>query len=149
MRLELASIAPRPGTGPAQQLLGQYLDRIGHYLPVAAPVYRSEAALLEALGKAKTRAAPVAVLLDARGRQLSSEQLAVLLDTHKQSATQLLVFGIGPADGWSAAARDSAGMLLSLGPMTLPHELARVVLAEQLYRACTILAGHPYHSGHA
>ena len=149
MRLELASIAPRPGTGPAQQLLTQYLDRIGHYLPVAAPVYRSEAALLDALGKAKSRAAPVAVLLDSRGRQLRSEQLAALLEMHKQTATQLLVFGVGPADGWSPSVRDSAGMLLSLGAMTLPHELARVVLAEQLYRACTILAGHPYHAGHA
>jgi len=55
---------------------------------------------------------------------------------------------VGPADGWSAEARNRAQLLLSLGAMTLPHELARVVLAEQVYRACTILAGHPYHSGH-
>jgi len=59
-----------------------------------------------------------------------------------------VLFAVGPADGWSAEARNRAQLLLSLGAMTLPHELARVVLAEQVYRACTILAGHPYHSGH-
>jgi 23S rRNA (pseudouridine1915-N3)-methyltransferase len=58
------------------------------------------------------------------------------------------VLAIGPADGWSAEARQRADLLLSLGRMTLPHQLARVVLAEQVYRAFTILAGHPYHSGH-
>ncbi len=120
MRLQLASIAPRPGTGPARQLLEQYL----------------------------ARTEPVAVLLDGRGKPTSSAQLAALLDGHKQSAAQLLVFAGGPADGWSDRARAQAHTLLSLGPMTLPHELARILLAEQLYRACTILAGHPYHSGH-
>lgn len=148
MKLQLASIAPRPGTGAAQQLLEQYLQRTTPYLPVEAPVFRSEAAFLEAVARPKSRTAPVAILLDPRGRQLSSEQLAALLEAHKQSATQLLVFAIGPADGWSEPARAAAHSLLSLGPMTLPHELARLVLAEQLYRACTILAGHPYHSGH-
>ncbi|RRA48193.1 23S rRNA (pseudouridine(1915)-N(3))-methyltransferase RlmH [Acidipila sp. EB88] len=152
MRLQLASIAPRPGTGPAQQLLDQYLERTAPYLPIEAPVFRSEAALLDALARARGRTNPVTVLLDPRGRQLASEQLAALLDTHKLHSTQLLVFAIGPADGWSEttrkAAQGGAHTLLSLGPMTLPHELARVVLAEQLYRACTILAGHPYHGGH-
>lgn len=148
MRLHLASIAPRPGSGPAQQLLEHYLTRTAPFLPIEAPLYRSEAAFLDSLTKPKTRTPPVPVLLDPRGRQLSSEQLAALLDTHKQSATQLLVFAIGPADGWSPSARAQAQTLLSLGPMTLPHELARLLLAEQLYRACTILANHPYHSGH-
>jgi 23S rRNA (pseudouridine1915-N3)-methyltransferase len=55
---------------------------------------------------------------------------------------------VGPADGWSEYARAQAQSTLSFGPMTLPHELARLVLAEQIYRAFTILAGHPYHSGH-
>ncbi len=152
MKLHLASISPRPGTGPAQQLLKHYLARIAPYLSVEAPLYRSEAAFLASLEKHRARTAPALVLLDPRGKELSSEQLAVLLNTHKQSATQLLLFAVGPADGWTDAARDlarrEAATQLSLGPMTLPHELARVLLAEQLYRACTILAGHPYHSGH-
>jgi 23S rRNA (pseudouridine1915-N3)-methyltransferase len=58
----------------------------------------------------------------------------------------MIVFAIGPASGWSE--RRLAQTVLSLGPMTLPHELARLVLAEQIYRAFTILAGHPYHIGH-
>ena len=148
MRLQLASIAPRPGTGPAQQLLEHYFARIAPYFSVEAPVFRSETALFEALRKHKARTEPVAILLDPRGHQLSSRQLATLLGSHGQSATQLLVFAVGPADGWSDASRTHARSLLSLGPMTLPHELARILVAEQLYRAATILAGHPYHCGH-
>jgi 23S rRNA (pseudouridine1915-N3)-methyltransferase len=61
---------------------------------------------------------------------------------------QRLIFAVGPADGWSEKGCARANLLLSFGRITLPHQLARVVLAEQLYRAFTILAGHPYHSGH-
>ena len=59
----------------------------------------------------------------------------------------MLVLGIGPADGWSAALK-RADLSLAFGRITLPHELAAVVAAEQIYRALTILAGHPYHTGH-
>jgi 23S rRNA (pseudouridine1915-N3)-methyltransferase len=55
---------------------------------------------------------------------------------------------IGPADGWSEAARRKGSLVFSLGKVTLPHQLAKVVMAEQVYRGLTILAGHPYHSGH-
>jgi 23S rRNA (pseudouridine1915-N3)-methyltransferase len=96
----------------------------------------------------RPRTIPYLILLDSRGKQLSSEDLAALLGRHRDSATQNLVFAIGPADGWSSETRARANLLLSFGPITLPHELARIVLAEQLYRALTILAGHPYHSGH-
>ena len=58
------------------------------------------------------------------------------------------VFAIGPADGFSSPSRDAAQQVLSLGKMTLAHELARVVWLEQIYRAFTILKGHPYHTGH-
>jgi 23S rRNA (pseudouridine1915-N3)-methyltransferase len=58
------------------------------------------------------------------------------------------VFAVGPADGWSEAARKAARMLLSLGQFTVAHPLARLVMAEQIYRATTILTGHPYHTGH-
>jgi 23S rRNA (pseudouridine1915-N3)-methyltransferase len=87
-------------------------------------------------------------LLDSKGKQLSSEDLAAFLRDHQDRGTQELIFAIGPADGWSDVARQRASTTLSLGKMTLPHELARVVLLEQLYRGFTILAGHPYHSGH-
>ena len=58
------------------------------------------------------------------------------------------MFAIGPASGWSDAARKQANLLLSLGEMTMAHALAKLVMAEQIYRAYTILTGHPYHSGH-
>jgi 23S rRNA (pseudouridine1915-N3)-methyltransferase len=88
------------------------------------------------------------ILLDARGRAMSSEQLAAWIGQERDTGTQHLHFAIGPADGWAKESRERADLLLSFGPMTFPHELARVMLAEQLYRAFTILAGHPYHGGH-
>jgi 23S rRNA (pseudouridine1915-N3)-methyltransferase len=89
-----------------------------------------------------------AILLDSRGQQYTSEEFAARIGRLRDEGTQRLVLAIGPADGWSVAARHRANLLFSLGRITLPHQLARVVLAEQVYRAMTILAGHPYHSGH-
>ena len=80
---------------------------------------------------------------------MSSETLAEWLGRQQDSGTQRLIFAIGPADGWSGEARKRANLLLSLGPMTLSHELAAVVLAEQVYRAFTILKGLPYHLKHS
>jgi 23S rRNA (pseudouridine1915-N3)-methyltransferase len=88
------------------------------------------------------------VLLDSRGESLSSEGLAVWLGARRDAGQQMIFFAIGPANGWSAQASQKAQATLSLGPMTLSHELARLVLAEQIYRAFTILSGHPYHTGH-
>ena len=86
--------------------------------------------------------------LDARGRQFTSEEFANLLRDQQDRGTQNLFFAVGPADGFSDKARAAADLVLSFGKMTLAHELARVVLLEQLYRAFTILKGHPYHCGH-
>jgi 23S rRNA (pseudouridine1915-N3)-methyltransferase len=88
------------------------------------------------------------ILLEMRGRALSSEQLAGWIERERDGGAQHLHFAIGPPDGWSDTTRKRADLLLSFGPMTFPHDLARVMLAEQLYRAFTILAGHPYHAGH-
>jgi 23S rRNA (pseudouridine1915-N3)-methyltransferase len=66
----------------------------------------------------------------------------------QDAGTQQLVFAIGPADGWSPAALARADRTVAFGRITLPHELAATVAAEQIYRALTIRAGHPYHSGH-
>ena len=94
------------------------------------------------------RTQPVLVLLDSRGRSMTSEAFAAWLGARRDEGAQQVVFAIGPASGWSESARARAGLLLSLGPMTMAHALARLVLAEQVYRAFTILAGHPYHGGH-
>ena len=88
------------------------------------------------------------VLLDSRGRQMTSESFAAWLGARRDQGTQHVVFAVGPANGWSETARARAQLLLSLGPMTMAHALARLAIAEQLYRAFTILTGHPYHAGH-
>jgi 23S rRNA (pseudouridine1915-N3)-methyltransferase len=79
---------------------------------------------------------------------MSSEAFAAWLGARRDQGAQHIVFAIGPASGWSDTAREKANLLLSLGPMTLAHALARAVVAEQIYRAFTILTGHPYHAGH-
>ena len=126
--------------------VSEYLERCSAYARCATASFKSEAALLERAATQKRRA--LLVLLDSRGRQMTSETFASWLGTQRDEGTQELVFAIGPADGWTDAARKHARMVLSLGPMTMAHGLARLVMAEQIYRAVTILTGHPYHCGH-
>jgi 23S rRNA (pseudouridine1915-N3)-methyltransferase len=148
VKIILAAIAPRSRSGPFEELVSEYLSRLQPYAPAEAQLFRSSVAFFEATEKQKARTAPLLVLLDPRGKQLSSEQLAQWIGRQRDEGQQQLVFAIGPADGWSDEERRRAALLLSLGPMTLPHELARVVLSEQVYRAFTIMSGHPYHCGH-
>jgi 23S rRNA (pseudouridine1915-N3)-methyltransferase len=129
-----------------QSLTTEYLKRISRYVEVEGLALADEAALLKL--RDKSRPLHTLVLLDSRGKELSSEEFAEFLQNHQDRNPQPLVLAIGPADGFSDAARKAANTNLSLGKMTLPHELARVVLLEQVYRAFTILKGHPYHSGH-
>lgn len=84
------------------------------------------------------------IALDERGKAISTQGLSVLLAGWMRDGTHP-VFAIGGADGHSDAVRDRADKLLSLSALTLPHALVRVLLAEQIYRAWTILARHPYH----
>ena len=85
------------------------------------------------------------VLLDEHGQQMTSEQFAALLGKWRDEGVRETRFLIGAADGHGAAARTSADLLLGFGAMTWPHLMARAMLAEQLWRATSILAGHPYH----
>ena len=147
MRLTLSAITSRKKTRLLEDALEEFTSRLGHYASVDQNNFTNEAALDASLQK-PSRVAAKLVLLDPRGRLLSSEQLAAWIGKERDTGTQHLHFAIGPADGWSQEARERADLLLSFGPMTFPHELARVMLAEQLYRAFTILAGHPYHGGH-
>ena len=151
MKLILAALSPtrsRAKSDAAGQLATDYLARAARYSPCEALHLDSEAALLTWLDRQSARTAPMLILLDSRGKQMTSEEFAAQVGRLRDGGTQTLVLAIGPADGWSAVARARAGMTLSLGAITMPHELARAVLAEQIYRALTILAGHPYHSGH-
>jgi 23S rRNA (pseudouridine1915-N3)-methyltransferase len=151
MKITLAAIAPRRGrskTEATDRLFADYIERTSRYLPCDSELYDSETALINWLSRQPGRTPAYAILLDSRGQQFTSEEFATHLGRLRDEGVQRLVLAIGPADGWSPAARQRANLLLSLGRMTLPHQLARVVLAEQVYRALTILAGHPYHSGH-
>ena len=85
------------------------------------------------------------VLLDERGKLMSSEDFAALLGRWRDDGVREARFLIGAADGHGEAARQSADLLLGFGAMTWPHLLVRAMLAEQLWRATSILAGHPYH----
>ena len=147
MRVSILAITPRDKNEAAAALAVHYEQRLQQYAECSAQRVPSEARLFEKMSHSG-RTRPILVLLDPRGRTLSSEQLAAWIGRQRDTGIQQLHFAIGPADGWSKEARERADLLLSFGPMTFPHELARVMLAEQLYRAFTILAGHPYHGGH-
>ena len=147
MKLRIAWIG-RTRSSPIQSLTAEYLKRLARYAACEAQELLSEASLLKLVEKSSARMPPVLVLLDSRGKQLASEEIANFLEYHQSHGTQELLFAVGPADGWSDQTRAAANSILSFGKITLPHELARVVLLEQVYRGFTILKGHPYHDGH-
>ena len=131
-----------------QSLTDDYLKRLRHYCEAEGVSVKDEAALLKLCGRDDRNPRRRLVLLDSRGKQLTSEEFAGFLRDHQDKNPTPLVFAIGPADGFSETARQQADFTLSLGKMTIAHELARVLLLEQLYRGFTILKGHPYHLGH-
>ena len=148
MQLILAHVGARIAGGEEfHTLTALYLKRASAFMPAEAMAFRGEAELLDWLGRKSARP-PAAVLLDTRGRQMTSEAFAKWIGERRDGGERQILFAIGPANGWSDDARRRAQLLLSLGPFTMAHALARLVLAEQIYRACTILVGHPYHVGH-
>jgi len=151
MRLTLAHIGPStPAKDISDGMVQDYLRRSSGVLRCETQAFRSEKAFLEWLASQTGRTETQVLMLDGRGQQMSSEELAVWLGKRRDEGAQHVVFAVGPADGWSDGARAEGkrrGRLLSLSAMTLAHSLARLVIAEQIYRACTILTGHPYHRG--
>jgi 23S rRNA (pseudouridine1915-N3)-methyltransferase len=128
--------------------VGAYLQRASRYATCEVRELRSEEALCALIANTSGRTAPFLILTDSQGKQLSSEEFAVSIGRIRDSGVQQIVIAIGPADGWSREMVAHAQLTIAFGRITLPHELAAVVAAEQLYRALTILAGHPYHTGH-
>ncbi|MCE2843039.1 MAG: 23S rRNA (pseudouridine(1915)-N(3))-methyltransferase RlmH [Novosphingobium sp.] len=123
---------------PEAELVARYMKRI------IWPVVQTE--LPDTGGTVPAPLTPAReVLLDERGKQLSSEDFAALLGRWRDEGVREARFLIGAADGHGEAARTRADLLLGFGPMTWPHLLVRAMLAEQLWRATSILAGHPYH----
>ncbi len=148
MQVVLAYVRNRAGTQDSSNAAARaYLERCSGFMRGRVEGFKSEQGLLEWLEKQRGRTAPLLALLDERGRQFTSAQFAAWLGARRDEGVRQVVFAVGPADGWTDAARGRAQLLLSLGPMTMAHELARVVVAEQIYRAVTILTGHPYHRG--
>jgi 23S rRNA (pseudouridine1915-N3)-methyltransferase len=147
MQISLAYIGSAAKDG-YEALIQGYLERCLGFAQCEARGFKSEKVLLEWLDRQRGRTPAVTVLLDSRGSQMSSEALAAWLGARRDEGARHVVFAIGPADGWSDDARRQAKLLLSLGPMTLAHALARLVMAEQIYRSFAILSGHPYHGGH-
>jgi 23S rRNA (pseudouridine1915-N3)-methyltransferase len=146
MLLTLVHIGPRTGSKDEfDPLARMYLERCSAFARCQSEAFRTEEAMLEWLNRQRGRTPVLTVLLDSRGRQMTSEAFAGWLGARRDEGAQHIVFAVGPANGWSDTARERAQLMLSLGPMTLAHALARLVIAEQLYRAFTILTGHPYH----
>ncbi len=147
MKLTIAWIGKTKNVA-IQSLTDEYLKRLRQYAEAEGLSFKDEPALLKLCGRAPGSPRRMLVALDSRGKQMSSEDLADYLRQHQERNPLPLVFAIGGADGFTDSLRTQADLVLSLGKMTLAHELARIVLLEQVYRAFTILKGHPYHLGH-
>jgi 23S rRNA (pseudouridine1915-N3)-methyltransferase len=158
MRVIVAAVG-RLKDGPERLLFEKYRDRFeaaGRPLGLA-PVTWAETAESRAASADKrkeeeaaallklARDARPAIALDARGKPLTSEAFARLLAGVRDDGAKTAALLIGGPDGLSAGLLASAHYKVSLGAITLPHQLVRIVVAEQLYRATTILSGHPYH----
>src|SRR5579863_8752202 len=118
MKLRIAWIQAKPGkdkSSATASLTADYLKRMSHYVPVDTIELRDEASLFKQLDKTSARTAPFVVLLDSRGKQLSSEELAKFISDHQSRGTQQLLFAVGGADGFSEQARKAAAFQLSLG----------------------------------
>ncbi len=123
-------------------LLDDYVHRIERYAEIEISELRDGSPA--ALRKLKIEPSATVVLLDAAGKQFTSQQFARWLGDLRDRGARELIFLCGDAEGFPTDLRDGARQKISLSTLTMPHEFARVVLAEQIYRTFAILAGHPY-----
>ncbi|MBS0223253.1 MAG: 23S rRNA (pseudouridine(1915)-N(3))-methyltransferase RlmH [Proteobacteria bacterium] len=150
MRLVIAAIG-RAGRGPERDLYDHYARRIRWPLILRELEEKRRfppAELMRREGELLLAAAPagaVLVALDRRGRTLDSEALARQFGRWRDDSVPDIAFLIGGADGHAEPLLKKASLVLSFGAMTWPHQLARAMLAEQIYRSQQLLAGHPYH----
>lgn len=158
MRITLFAVG-RLKAGPEKDLASRYLDRfakagpaIGLELAKLVEVQESRASNADtrkreeasALEKALPEGA-ILVLLDERGKTLDSQAFSNAIGRYRDNGKRDMMLAIGGADGLDPELRAKADLVLNLGTMTWPHQLVRILIAEQLYRAVTILSGHPYH----
>ena len=160
MRLQVLCVG-RLKAGPERQLLARYDERIGaagrsvglgpvdvREIAESSARRPDERKLDEALRlSAQFSKGSALWLLDEKGANLTSEDFARDLAKLRDDGAPSLAFAIGGADGLDASLRQRANHTIAFGAMTLPHQLVRVLLLEQIYRAATIMSGHPYHRG--
>lgn len=158
MNLKIATIG-KLKPGPERQLFDKYMERAlsagrSHHFSIQEtmefPESKAQSSderkkqegdlLIDKIGKDYSL-----ILLDEKGKNLSSRQFSSKLQSYRDDGLPGLCFVIGGPDGLSPHIKKSAAMTISLGLMTLPHGLARIVLAEQIYRSIAIISGHPYH----
>ena len=155
MKVTILAIG-RLKAGPEKDLCDDYLTRarsLGRARGITALTMRDFAESsgpqrMDAEAKTLADAVPprsYRIILDERGKALDTMQFVALIRRQIDAGTSDLAFLIGGADGHAEQTRTSADFTLSLGPMTWPHRLARVMLSEQIYRAVTIMVNHPYH----
>ena len=157
MRIGVHAVG-RMKAGPERELADRYFSRFAKAGPAIGLEFSGVAEIAESRARSADerrreeaaaldthRGDAALVLLDERGRNPASEDIAGQIAKLRDAGRKRLVFAIGGPDGHDAASRDGADMVLSFGAQTWPHQLVRVMLAEQLYRAATILSGHPYH----
>jgi len=125
---------------PISEVAADYAKRLSHYVQSQVVPCRDEA---EAMANLKP--GDLFIVMDSQGKEKSSEDLAGFLSDHQMRGTKRLCFFVGGPDGIGKEVRGRADLAVSLSCMTFPHELAQVMLLEQLYRAFTILKGEPYH----
>jgi 23S rRNA (pseudouridine1915-N3)-methyltransferase len=149
----------RMKAGPEKELADRYFERfsksgpaIGLELsgPIEIPESRAQSAAERKREEADRlrqhlTAGAALILLDERGKSISSEDFANRIAVLRDGGRRAIVIAIGGPDGHDPSLRDTAEMVLSFGAQTWPHQMVRIMLGEQLYRATTILSGHPYH----
>ena len=138
MRIRLF-VRGRIGRSPEAELVDRYVKRIPWPVDITEWPDRGGPGLPPADGSVRT------ILLDERGEMLGSEAFAERIGRWRDDGARELRFAIGAADGFDDAGRAQADLLIAFGRMTWPHMMARAMLAEQLWRAASILSGHPYH----
>ncbi len=158
MRLDLLCVG-RAKAGAEKELSQRYFERAnasGRAVGISAVAFREideSRARRSGVRKLEEAKAILAAMIpgaelfafDEGGKLLGSRDFASHVGKLRDAGAPTLTLVIGGPDGLAAAVRDKASLVLSFGPMTFPHQLARIIAAEQIYRAITILAGHPYH----
>ena len=147
-------VVGKPPAGPLRDAITEYEKRAARYWPLDVHEVRAEPARSRSTDEVRRlegarlleHVTGTLVTLDERGRAMSTAAFARWVAERRERAEDT-TFVVGGAFGLDAAIRERASLVLSLSPWTLPHEMARLVLAEQLYRAGTILRGEPYHKG--